>query len=74
MAGEAGAGGGGEGGRGAEGGGGGGGRRAGRREGEARQALGVQSRAGGTRARAMATATPGCAQVLLAFVPAEPGL
>ncbi len=43
------------------------------RKGEARQAFAVQSKAGGTRAHAMATATPGVAQGLPALVPAEPG-
>lgn len=38
--------------------------------GERRQACAVQSRANGAHAHAVATATPGCAQVLMAFVPA----
>lgn len=43
-------------------------------KGAGRQAFTVQSKADGARAHAVATATPGCAQVLLAFVPAGPGL
>ncbi len=39
------------------------------RKGEGRQSCAVQSRAGGTSARAVATATPGGEQVLMAFVP-----
>ena len=42
--------------------------------GEGRQAFTVQSKANGARAQAVATATPGCAQVLMAFVPSGPGL
>ena len=42
--------------------------------GEGRQAFAVQSKVGSARAHAVATTTPGCAQVLLAFVPAGPGL
>jgi hypothetical protein len=41
-------------------------------EGEGQQAFAVQSKADGARAHAVATATPGCAQVLMAFVPAGP--
>ena len=44
------------------------------RKGEGRQAFAVQSKADSARAHAVATATPGCAQVLMAFVPAGPGL
>ncbi|MEO8857300.1 MAG: PAS domain-containing protein [Burkholderiaceae bacterium] len=43
------------------------------RKGEGRQTCAVQSRAGGASATAVATATRGDGQVLMAFVPAGPG-
>ena len=43
------------------------------RKGEGRQACAVQSRAGGASAHAVATATPGGGQVLMAFLLAGPG-
>ena len=42
------------------------------RKGEGRQTCAVQSRAGGASAHAVATATPGGGQVLMAFVPEAP--
>jgi len=42
------------------------------REGKGRQTCAVQSQAGGGNAHAVATATPGSGQVLMAFVPAGP--
>ena len=43
------------------------------RKGEGRQSCAVQSRAGGASAQAVAVATPGGGQLLMAFVPAGPG-
>ena len=44
------------------------------RKGEDRQTCAVQSKAGGASAHAVATATPGGGQMLMAFVPAGPWL
>ena len=44
------------------------------RKGEGRLTCAVQSRAGGASAHAVATATPGSGQVLMAFMPAGPWL